>query len=250
MIPWLEPNDPLPATVQALGPDSDAPGLLAAGRDLSPARLKEAYRQGIFPWFSEGQPVLWWTTNPRMVLPVAEFKLNRSLRKTIQKFRCTPGCEVRVDTAFTQVMAACASVRRTGQSGTWISPDMRKAYAQWHEEGSVHSFETWVDGQLAGGLYGVCLGRMFFGESMFAYQTDASKIALAALVCFCRGRDIALIDCQQEARHLASLGARPWHREAFEAHVRSTVDLPLAGTWTYHDSDWSQLNTTHIGTAT
>jgi len=242
MIPWLEPDDPLPDTHDALGPQSDAPGLLAAGRDLSPARLTEAYRRGIFPWFSEGQPVLWWTTDPRMVLPVSAFKLSRSLRKTIQKFRRTPACDVRVDHAFSQVMAACAHTPREGQDGTWIVPDMCTAYAHWHAQGKVHSFETWVDGQLVGGLYGVGLGRMFFGESMFAHRTDASKIALAALVCFCRAHDITVIDCQQQTAHLASLGARPWPRERFEAHLRDVVDLPPVGTWAYDDTLWPYLD--------
>ena len=242
MIPWLEPDDPLPDTHDALGPQSDAPGLLAAGRDLSPSRLTEAYRRGIFPWFSEGQPVLWWTTDPRMVLPVSAFKLSRSLRKTIQKFRRTPACEVRVDHAFSQVMAACAHTPREGQDGTWIVPEMRAAYAHWHAQGKVHSFETWVAGQLVGGLSGVSLGRMFFGESMFAHRTDASKIALAALVCFCRAHDITVIDCQQQTAHLASLGARPWPRERFEAHLRDVVDLPPVGTWAYDDALWSYLD--------
>src|SRR5690606_25660757 len=182
MIPWLEPEAPFPATSTALGPDSDAPGLLAAGADLSPARLTQAYRQGIFPWFSPGQPVLWWTTDPRMVLPVDAFKVSRSLRKAIQRFRRTPGCEIRVDHAFGRVTQACASTPRDGQNGSWIVPEMRHVYGQWHRMGVALSFETWEDGELVGGLYGVNLGRMFYGESMFALRTDASKIALAALV--------------------------------------------------------------------
>ena len=214
MIPWLAPDTPFPDTSQALGPDSEAPGLLAAGGDLRPERLEAAYRRGIFPWFSEGQPVLWWTTDPRMVLPVDEFKLSRSLRKTLQRFLRTPGCEVRIDSDFAAVMQACALTPRDGQNGTWILPEMREVYAQWHQRGRVHSFETWVDGILVGGLYGVSLGRMFFGESMFAHRTDASKIALAALVAFCRRHGIALIDCQQETAHLASLGASPIPRSA------------------------------------
>jgi leucyl/phenylalanyl-tRNA--protein transferase len=241
MIAWLEPDDPLPDTALALGPDSDAPGLLAAGHDLSPRRLTEAYRRGIFPWFSVGQPVLWWTTDPRMVLPVAEFKLTRSLRKTIQAFRRRPGCEVRIDHAFERVAEACATTARAGQDGTWIVPEMRAVYAQWHAEGAVHSFETWMNGELVGGLYGVCIGRMFFGESMFARRTDASKIALAALVCFCRAHGIDVIDCQQETAHLASLGARAWPRARFEAHLRAVVDLPLSDPWAYDESLWSGL---------
>lgn len=241
MIPWLEPDAPFPDTACALGPDSDAPGLLAAGGELSAARLQAAYRRGIFPWFSPGQPVLWWSTDPRMVLPVAEFKLSRSLRKAILKFLRTPGCEIRIDGAFDEVMAACAASPREGQSGTWIVPQMQQVYGQWHRQGMVHSFETWVDGALVGGLYGVCIGRMFYGESMFARRTDASKIALAALVCFCRAHAIPLIDCQQETAHLASLGARPVPRADFETHLRGVVDQSAPAIWTYDDSLWSQL---------
>lgn len=244
MIPWLEPDTPFPDTAQALGPDTDAPGLLAAGADLSPQRLEAAYRRGIFPWFSQGQPVLWWTTDPRMVLPVAEFKLHRSLRKTLAKFQRTPGCEIRINAAFEQVMAHCASAPREGQSGTWILPDMQAVYGQWHRQGRVHSIETWMDGQLAGGLYGVNIGRMFYGESMFARRTDASKIALAALVCFCRANDITLIDCQQQTRHLASLGARPISRGDFEAHLRGVVDRSPPSVWAYDEALWSQLERT------
>lgn len=242
MIPWLEPSDALPDTKLALGPDSEAPGLLAAGRDLSPARLTEAYRRGIFPWFSEGQPVLWWTTDPRMVLPVSEFRLQRSLRKVIQKFRQTPGCEIRIDHAFDQVMHACSSIKRMDQDGTWIVPDMQTVYGIWHAQGAVHSFETWIDGELVGGLYGVNIGRMFFGESMFARRTDASKIALAALICFCREHGIELIDCQQETAHLASLGARPWPRTRFDDHLRSVVDLAPVSSWNYDASYWHHLD--------
>ena len=185
MVPWIETADPLPPTAQALGPHSDAPGLLAAGRDLSNDRLEEAYRRGIFPWFSPGQPVLWWSPSPRMVLPVHDFKVSRSLRKTLRRFIATPGCEVRMDTAFERVIQACSSTPREGQAGTWIVPAMVQAYTAWHRAGRVHSVETWIDGELVGGLYCVAIGRMVFGESMFAHRTDASKIALAALVAHC-----------------------------------------------------------------
>jgi len=242
MIPWLEPDSPVPDTALALGPGTDAPGLLAAGQDLSTVRLANAYRRGIFPWFSPGQPVLWWSTDPRMVLPVAEFKLSRSLRKTIQKFRRTPDTEVRIDSAFAQVIAACANAPREGQDGTWIVNDIQRAYRQWHAQGAVHSVEVWMDGELAGGLYGVNVGRMFYGESMFARRTDASKIALAALVCFCRRHQIPVIDCQQQTAHLASMGARPWPRGEFEAHLRGVVDEPGPADWTYHDSYWAELD--------
>lgn len=222
--------------------DSHAPGLLAVGGRLTLPRLNEAYRNGIFPWFSQGQPVLWWSPDPRMVLPVAEFRLHRSLRKTLQRFIAEPGCHLRIDTAFVDVIEACANSPRDGQDGTWIVPNMQRAYTAWHRLGCVHSFEAWIDGQLAGGLYGVGLGRMFFGESMFSRRADASKIALAALVCFCRTHDIRLIDCQQNTSHLASLGAREMPRAEFLRHVAGTVDAEPVRHWTYHESMWAQLN--------
>lgn len=243
MIPWLEDDrDPLPPTHRALGADSDAPGLLAAGGRLTPQRLTEAYRHGVFPWFSPGQPVLWWSPDPRMVLPVDEFRISHSLRKTLRRFIRTPGCEVRVDSAFDAVIQACASTPREGQNGTWIVPQMVAAYRAWHRLGVVHSVETWIDGQLAGGLYGVGIGRMFFGESMFAHRTDASKIALAALIALCRQRRIPLVDCQQNTRHLASFGAREITRQAFEAHLALMLDARSADEWTYDSSLWRQLN--------
>jgi len=242
MITWLNAFDTFPDTTKAWAADSDAPGLLAAGADLSVPRLASAYRQGIFPWFSEGQPILWWTPDPRMVLPVAEFKLNRSLRKTIHKFRRTPGCEIRIDTAFDEVIESCATTPRHGQNGTWIVPAMQAAYKRWHAVGQVHSFETWIDGELMGGLYGINIGRMFYGESMFTRHPDASKIALAALVCFCRAHGITAIDCQQRTNHLASLGGRTWPRAEFEAHLRGVVDLKGPSIWAYDESLWSHLD--------
>lgn len=244
MIPWLNPDTPFPDTSQALGSDSEAPGLLAAGGDLSPQRLHAAYQRGIFPWFSEGQPVLWWSTDPRMVLPVNDFKLSRSLRKAVNRFLITPGCELRIDSACEAVLQACATAPREGQNGTWILPEMRAVYAQWHRMGRVHSFETWVDGSLVGGLYGVNIGRMFYGESMFAHRTDASKIALAGLVAFCRRNGIELIDCQQETAHLASLGARPWPRARFEDHLKRVTALPPPDDWSYDETIWSELTRT------
>jgi leucyl/phenylalanyl-tRNA--protein transferase len=241
MIEWLNEHDPFPDTSRALGPDTDAPGLLAAGGGLSVERLRLAYRHGIFPWFGPGQPVMWWSTAPRMVLPVSEFKLSRSLRKTIARFRMTPDCEVRIDSQFQQVIRHCAHTPREGQDGTWIVPPIQQAYIDWHQLGQVHSFETWAHGELVGGLYGINLGRMFFGESMFAHRTDASKIALAALVCFCRANGIELIDCQQQTEHLASMGARPWDRADFEAHLKRVVELPPPADWTYDEAMWSYL---------
>ncbi len=243
MVPWLRSaTDRLPETRHALPPGSDAPGLLAAGGELTPQRLAEAYSKGVFPWYSEGQPVLWWSPEPRMVLFGAEFRLKRSLRKTIAKFIRTPGCEVRIDSAFERVIGACSQTPRAGQDGTWIVPEMVEAYCAWHALGSVHSFETWMDGELVGGLYGVGLGRMFFGESMFSHRTDASKIAFAALVCFCREHGVAMIDCQQRTGHLASLGGRELSRTEFEQRLSHGLGAPPITDWTYHASTWRHLD--------
>lgn len=245
MIAWLpdDPQDrtPFPPTRDALGPGTDAPGLLAGGGTLGTWRLEQAYRHGIFPWYGPRQPVLWWAPDPRMVLPVAQFRLHRSLRKTLRSFLATPGCEIRFDSAFDQVIEACAETPRDGQAGTWIVPELRAAYRAWHRAGAVHSVETWVDGRLVGGLYGVGLGRMVFGESMFSRATDASKIALAALVAFCRAHGIEIIDCQQATRHLASLGAREIPRPAFERHLALSLGAPPPPAWTYDPAHWALL---------
>lgn len=239
MIDWLDDDSlDFPPSHRALGHDTDAPGLLAAGGTLDPQRLQAAYRRGIFPWYSPGQPPLWWAPDPRMVLKTANFKLSRSLRKTVQRFATTPGCEIRIDHDRRAVLRACASVPREGQSGTWIVPELQAAYLAWP---AMHSVETWVDGELVGGLYGVNLGRMFYGESMFMRRTDASKIALCALVCLCRHFDIPWIDCQQNTRHLASLGAAEVPRNAFEAHLAAHVDHATPGPWTYHRDHWQRL---------
>jgi len=239
---WIDDDAaPFPPTSQALGADSEAPGLLAAGGRLSVRRLDQAYRHGIFPWYSDGQPVQWWAPDPRMVLPVAEFKLQRSLRKTLARFVRTPGCEVRIDSDFERVIANCAGTLRNGQRGTWIVPAMQRTYGAWHRAGAVHSFETWAHGRLVGGLYGVGLGRMFFGESMFSHATDASKVALAALVAFCRAWGITLIDCQQATGHLASLGAREIPRAAFERHLARALGAEGPPQWTYDSLHWAQI---------
>ncbi len=242
MIAWLRgPDDPLPETQRALLLGSDAPGLLAAGGQLSPQRLTEAYSKGVFPWYSEGQPVLWWSPDPRMVLSTDEFRLTRSLRKTVRRFAASPNCELRVDSAFRRVITACARAPREGQDGTWIVPEMVEAYCAWHALGRTHSFETWIDGELVGGLYGVSLGRMFFGESMFAERSDASKIAMAALVCFCREHHVAMIDCQQHTGHLATLGAREVRRPEFEARLTRSLRQPPIVDWTYDLALWRHL---------
>jgi leucyl/phenylalanyl-tRNA--protein transferase len=239
MIDWLdEATLEFPPSQRALGPETDAPGLLAAGGTLTPERLEAAYGRGIFPWYGPGQPPLWWAPDPRMVLKAADFKLSRSLRKTIQRFAATPGCEIRIDHDRAAVLRACAGAPREGQSGTWIGPELQAAYLAW---GAMHSIETWVDGELAGGLYGVNLGRMFYGESMFMRRTDASKIALCALICLCRQFDIPWIDCQQNTPHLASLGAAEVPRAAFEAHLATHVGEATPGPWTYHRDYWHRL---------
>ncbi len=241
-LTWLDDDaTPLPAAGRAWGAETDLPGLVAAGGRLTPARLEEAYRQGIFPWYSAGQPVLWWSPDPRMVLHTAEFHLSHSLRKTIRRFRRTPGCEIRFDSAFERVIHACADTPRDGQDGTWIVPAMARAYTAWHRLGRVHSVETWVDGQLAGGLYFVNLGRICFGESMFAHRTDASKIALAAFVAACRARGIALVDCQQNTGHLARFGAREIPRAEFLAEVSRALGAAAPADWTYDESAWELL---------
>lgn len=216
------------------------PGLLAAGGALDVPHLVAAYSQGIFPWFSEGQPILWWSTAPRMVLPLAQFRLHHSLRKTLKRFRASNTCEVRIDSDFSAVIHACAATPREGQSGTWIVPQMVRAYEALHAAGFAHSVETWVDGQLVGGLYCVALGRAVFGESMFARTTDASKVALAALVALCRAQGVRLIDCQQNTRHLASLGAHEVEREVFLTHVARACTQPALD-WRFAPQCWQEL---------
>ncbi|WP_323118106.1 leucyl/phenylalanyl-tRNA--protein transferase [Burkholderia alba] len=226
MVPWLGPDDPFPPVERALGPSSGAPGLLAASADLLPSRLIDAYHRGIFPWYSDGQPVLWWSPDPRMILVPAEFKVSPSLRKTLKRVLREPRWEVRVDHDFAGVMRACAQAPRRGQRGTWITAEIIDAYSSLYRTGDAHSVETWFDGERVGGLYGVSFGRMFFGESMFAEISDASKIALATLVAHLREHAMEMIDCQQNTSHLASLGGREIARKAFIAHVRRAVAEP------------------------
>jgi leucyl/phenylalanyl-tRNA--protein transferase len=229
MIPWLGTRDPFPPVASAL---TEPNGLLAAGADLSPARLIEAYRQGIFPWYSDDQPLLWWSPDPRMVLFPAELRLPRSLRKRLHR----RDYEIRTDTCFERVMRACAEPRR-GQPGTWITPDMVSAYCALHEQGLAHSVETWIGGELVGGLYGVAIGRMFYGESMFTRAADASKIAFAHLVTQIQSWDFGMIDCQMKTRHLASFGAREISRSEFMRKVQELVNYPARiGQWRFdHD---------------
>lgn len=219
MIPWLTRHSPFPPVETAL---REPNGLLAASAELTSDCLLQAYRQGIFPWYEAGQPVLWWSPDPRMVLRTAELRVSRSLRKVTRRQRF----EIRVDTAFREVMQACADMPREGQDGTWISNEVIDAYGELHARGFAHSVEAWRDGVLVGGLYGVAIGRMFFGESMFSLQADASKVALVHLCALLRGLGMPLIDCQQETAHLASMGARPMPRQAFAEQLSALVDSP------------------------
>jgi leucyl/phenylalanyl-tRNA--protein transferase len=228
MIPWLEDDEPFPPVHRAL---TEPNGLLAAGGELSVERLLQAYRRGIFPWYSEGQPVLWWSPDPRMVLAPQEIAISRSLRKRLRR----RDCEVRADTAFAAVIGACAEPR-AGQPGTWITSDMASAYTALHRAGYAHSVETWIGDELAGGLYGVAIGRMFFGESMFSKAADASKIALVHLARQLERWGFGLIDCQMSTPHLASLGAREIPRAEFIRALAELVNYATRlGPWRFDD---------------
>ena len=261
MIPWLTGNAPFPLIERALRSPN---GLLAAGGDLSAPRLLEAYRHGIFPWFNPGEPILWWSPDPRMVLVPGEFKVSRSLAKVLRN----AAYEVRCDTCFEQVMRGCAAPRNKQgggcdtllaepadcgssrqaalpapegsaspcQGGTWISEDMIAAYGALHRLGYAHSVETWIDGNLAGGLYGVSIGRMFYGESMFSHASNASKIALAHLAGQLERWQFKMIDCQMNTAHLASLGAREIPRSEFIARLRELVNCEPLTRWQF-DTD-------------
>lgn len=237
-LPWLDPGDPFPPVSDAWGDHDPAPGLVAAGGDLSVATLLQAYRQGVFPWFSEGQPPLWWSPDPRMVLPPTAFRLHHNLRKTIRSAWRAGRLEVRIDHAFERVIGACALTPRPGQNGTWIVPDMVAAYTALHRAGHAHSVETWWDGELAGGLYCINTGAMVFGESMFSHRSNASKIALAALVCCASRWGVPLIDCQQETAHLASMGAAPVPRAVFVQTVAAAVRCPTPD-WRFDPVYWT-----------
>jgi leucyl/phenylalanyl-tRNA--protein transferase len=220
VIRWLERQDPFPPIERAL---KEPNGLLCAGADLSLERLLDAYRHGIFPWYSGDEPVLWWSPDPRMVLFCEELKVPRSLAKSIRN----KGYEVRADTAFRQVLTGCAGPRRGASGGgTWLGEDMRRAYSALHRAGYAHCFECWRDGDLLGGLYGVAIGRMFYGESMFSRSTDASKVALVALVEELRARGFPMIDCQMRTPLLASLGAREIPRREFLRRLQALVNYP------------------------
>jgi leucyl/phenylalanyl-tRNA--protein transferase len=236
-LPWIESQDPLPPVETAWGMDSEAPGLLAAGADLGVNRLLEAYGQGVFPWFNPDQPVLWWSPDPRMVLQIKDFKLHRSLRKTLARYAAHPQFELCFDRAFDQVIEACSKSPREGQNGTWIVPAMVDAYKALHQAGHAHSVETWLDGKLVAGLYFVCIGRAVFGESMFSTISDGSKMALAALVQVCEHQGIVAIDCQQNTAHLASMGAQEMSRAEFLALTHKAKQAPSPN-WQEATVDW------------
>jgi len=225
MIHWLDSEQIwFPPVEQAL---RDPPGLLAAGGDLAPARLLQAYALGIFPWYEPGQPILWWSPDPRAVLVPARFRLRRSLRKTLRN----SGMSLSFDRAFDQVVQACAAPR-AGTPGTWITPQMARAYGHLHRLGHAHSVEVWEGQGLTGGLYGVAIGKGFFAESMFSLRRDASKAALAALLCLLQSRGFALVDCQMRTAHLDSLGSQCVPRQQFSALLRELAPLPaVASSW-------------------
>ena len=224
MLALLQPSDPFPPVERAL---KNPNGLLAAGADLSLERLLDAYRRGVFPWYSRGEPVLWWSPDPRMVLYCDELKVPRSLAKSLRN----KGYRVSVDSAFDAVLAGCAAPRK-GEAGTWLGREMRAAYGGLHRAGYAHSFETWQGDDLVGGLYGVALGRMFYGESMFSRATDASKVALVVLVEQLKVRNIPLVDCQMHTPLLASLGAREIPRRSFLRAVATLVNYDgQKGNW-------------------
>ena len=218
-IAWLQKTDSpeaLPPTSRAL---REPNGLLAVGGALTPEWLTHAYRRGVFPWYSAEQPILWWAPDPRAVLLPAEFRISRSLARSIRN----RGYVTRIDTAFDSVVEACAGPRRGG-AGTWITDEMREAYVALHRRGLAHSIEVWREDRLVGGLYGVAMGRVFFGESMFTLERDASKVALARLTQECLRLDVALIDCQLPSPHLVSLGSRNLVRSDFEVQLAALVN--------------------------
>jgi leucyl/phenylalanyl-tRNA--protein transferase len=221
-LAWVDERAQFPPVEQAM---AEPNGLLAASLALTPQMVENAYRRGIFPWYGENQPVLWWSPNPRMVLVPDEFKCSRSLAKTIRKWSRDPAVSIRLNHAFDRVMQACAAPR-DAEGGTWITSPVIAAYGALHRRGIAHSVETWIDGRLVGGLYGVGIGAMFYGESMFARVPDASKVALAHLVAFLQRAGGRLIDCQQNTRHLASLGGHEIARRDFCERLVELIQQP------------------------
>ncbi|WNO07548.1 leucyl/phenylalanyl-tRNA--protein transferase [Teredinibacter sp. KSP-S5-2] len=233
-ISWLDPETlSFPPTKKAL---TSPNGLLAAGGDLRPARLISAYARGIFPWYSDNQPILWWSPNPRMVLIPSEIYINRSLKKRIRK----KTYKVTVDTQFEQVIRLCAKTPRKEEDGTWITREMQDAYCELHSMGVAHSAEAWnEDGKLVGGLYGVSLGKVFFGESMFSLEADASKVAFATLVRQLEKWKYSMIDCQVETDHLASFGAKEIDRSQFESTIHQSIQPDDFSNFLHWKENWT-----------
>lgn len=225
-LKWINADEALPSPRNAVDPDHRFPGLLAFSDDINAERLMEAYSQGMFPWYSEGEPVMWWSTDPRMVLETKAFKVSRSFKKTLRHFFIDLSFEIKIDHSFREVMQTCASIRRPDQDGTWITEEIIQAYVDLHHQGHAHSIEVWHHERMVGGLYCVNIGTMVYGESMFAHETNASKLALWCLCTWCRSVGIEKIDCQQVTRHLESLGASPIPRDAFLDWVDAQILLP------------------------
>lgn len=230
-IPWLGPSDPFPNPLTQPDPDPEVPGLLAVSERIYPGQLERAYRSGIFPWYSDHQPVLWWSPDPRMTLNPANLKISQSLHKTIRVCLDDPSMTLRVDHDFPGVMRACATTARQGQDGTWITHEIMDAYTALHEQGHAHCITLEQNHQAIGGLYCVSFGAMVFGESMFSRIRDSSKLALAALCAWCYDHGVTLIDCQQETAHLRSLGGMPISRSEFLGHVERSTLTPIQGKW-------------------
>ncbi|BDT75110.1 leucyl/phenylalanyl-tRNA--protein transferase [Polynucleobacter sp. KF022] len=233
-IAWLGPHDPFPNPLLEADPDPSVPGLIAVSEQIYPGQLARAYQQGIFPWYSDNQPVLWWSPDPRMVLKPKDFKCSESLRKIIRLFCQDAHSQIAVDADFGAVIRSCATSARKDQDGTWITHEIMDAYTALHEQGNAHSIAVMENGQLMGGLYCVSFGAMVFGESMFSRKTNASKIALAALSAWCLKNGVHMIDCQQETAHLHSLGAAPIPRQVFLEQLQISLNqTKIDKSWTF-----------------
>lgn len=232
-IAWLGPDDAFPDPAVMPDPDSDVLGLFAVSERIYAGQLEMAYRLGLFPWYSDNQPVLWWSPDPRMVLEPKHFKVSHSLQKTMRQFYHDPSCRLEVDVDFGAIMRACALTSRKDQDGTWITHEIVDAYTQLHEKGSAHSIAVMQGGELIGGLYCVALGAMVFGESMFSRQKDSSKLALASLCAWCYDHGVPMIDCQQETAHLRSLGANAIPRAQFLPLARQALAKKAIDPWDF-----------------
>ena len=233
-IAWLGPQDPFPNPLLEADPDPSVPGLIAVSEQIYPGQLARAYQQGIFPWYSDNQPILWWSPDPRMVLKPGEFKCRDSLQKSIRHFCQDAQSQILVDQDFSSIVRACATSKRKDQDGTWITHEIMDAYTTLHEQGHAHSIALTENGQIIGGLYCVAFGNMVFGESMFSRKPGASKIALAALSAWSIQNQISLIDCQQETEHLRSLGAAPIPRQEFLEQLQISLNqTKIKKSWTF-----------------